>query len=203
MFKKILIVLVSIIAIVLIAAKIMPNEIGYKDSIEISASPAQVWEHTNSLKSLDMWSPWVAKDPKSKITFEGEDGAIGSKSCWDSKVEEVGKGCQWITDIEVNKHLETEMMIEKPEPGPSTVYIDLEKSALGTKVTWGLHGEVPWPFNLMIPYINKDMASKISADWTTGLKSLKTLAETSARASAQQTALEAQAAASEEFADDY
>jgi len=49
MLKKILIGLVVILAIAAIALKFMPTQFGYSDSIQIDATPAQVWQHTNSL----------------------------------------------------------------------------------------------------------------------------------------------------------
>lgn len=196
MLKKILIGLVAIIAIALVTAKFLPTEFGYEDSVEISATPAQVWQHTNSIRSMDTWSPWVAMDPESKITFEGEDGALMSKGCWDSKLEDVGKGCQWITDMEVNKHMGTEMLFVRPNPGPADAYVDLEETESGTKVTWGFKSEIPWPWNLMI--LTMDMKSKMGKPWSDGLNNLKTLSEASAKAEAEQAAMEAAAAESEE-----
>ena len=202
MLKKILIGLVVILAIAAIALKFMPTQFGYSDSIQIDATPAQVWQHTNSLRSMDTWSPWVAKDPNSKITLTGEDGAIGSKNCWDSEVKEVGKGCQWITEIEENKHLGTGMKFERPNEGDGTAYVDLEESEGGTKVTWGFTGEMPWPMNFMVPMINSGMEEQMEPDWGNGLKKLKELSEASAKADAERAAMEAAAAASEEVIED-
>ncbi|MBT8327465.1 MAG: SRPBCC family protein [Bacteroidia bacterium] len=200
MLKKILIGLGVIVAIALIAAFFMPKEFGYEDSIQINATPAQVWQHTNSIKSMDTWSPWVAMDPDGEKTYEGEDGAVNSKGCWDSEVEKVGKGCQWITDFEENKHMGTEMLFEKPNEGAGKAYIDLEESEGGTNLTWGFTGEMPWPMNLMVPMINGGMEEQMGTEWRSGLTSLKELAEASAKADIERA--EQEAAAMEETVDE-
>lgn len=179
----------------------MPKEFGYEDSVQIDATPTQVWQHTNSLKSMDTWSPWVAKDPESKIVLSGDDGAIGSTNCWDSQVEEVGKGCQTLTELEENKHIGTEMMFERPNEGAGKSYVDLEETEGGTKLTWGFTGEMPWPMNLMVPMINGSMGEKMGTDWSNGLNKLKELSEASTKADAERAAMEAAAVASEEAAE--
>jgi hypothetical protein len=198
MLKKVLIGIIVIVVVALIAAKFMPTKFGYEDSVEISATPAQVWQHTNSIRSMDTWSPWVAMDPDSKITFEGEDGVLMSKGCWDSEMEDVGKGCQWITDIEENKHMGTEMLFVRPNPGPADAYVDLEALEGGTKVTWGFKSEVPWPWNLSL--LGMDLKAKMGKPWSDGLNNLKALSEASAKADAEREAMEADAAESEEVA---
>ncbi|PCJ64775.1 MAG: polyketide cyclase [Bacteroidetes bacterium] len=202
MLKKILIGLVAILVIALIATKFMTKEFGYEDSVQIDATPEQVWQHTSSLRGMGEWSPWMAKDENIEQTWEGEDGAIGSKNCWTSEVETVGVGCQSITESEANKHLGTSLKFEKPNDGLGNAYVDLEESDGGTKVTWGFTSEMPWPMNLMIPMMN--MKEAMGADWTNGLNKLKELSEASAKAdletaaAAAQAALEAEAAALEE-----
>jgi hypothetical protein len=201
MLKKILIGLGVIVAIALIAAYFMPKEVGYKDSVQIAATPAQVWQHTNSIKSLHTWNPWMAKDPNRTKTSEGEDGAINSKECWDSELTEgIGTGCQSITESEENKHLGTELIFEKPDAATGKSYIDLEESEDGTKVTWEYTGEVSWPMNLMVSMINGKMKENMGSEWVDGLNKLKELSEASAQADADRIALEeaTAAAASEE-----
>lgn len=176
--KKILIAIAIILGLALIAAAVMPKIFGYEDAIVINASPSQVWKHTGSLKGMDAWSPWMAKDGNIKKTWEGENGTIGSSNCWDSKVKEVGAGCQTVVEIEENKLFVTELNFTKPNEGRGKGYTYLEDEGQGTKVTWGFESKIPWPFNLLI--LTFDMETQMGEDWSNGLKKLKELSEVTA-----------------------
>ena len=195
--KKILIALGAIIVIALIAAAAMPKTFGYEDSITIEASSSNVWKHAGSLKGMDAWSPWMAKDENIKHTWEGEDGAVGSSNCWDSQVEEVGAGCQKVVEVEENKVFLTELNFTRPNEGLGKGYTYLEEDGEGTKVCWGFESEMPWPFNLMIPMM--DMEKQMGEDWSNGLSKLKELSEASS-AEEKRIAEEAAAAAEQEAA---
>lgn len=197
MLKNVLIGLGVIVAIILIAAAIMPKEMTYEDSIQIDASPEQVWQFTSSLEGLDQWSPWHAKDPQMKQDFTGTSGAVGSKQCWDSENENVGKGCQEISEMNEYVHLGTILTFEKPRKSEGTATIDLVSKDGGTSVTWGMKSPMPWPTNIFL--LMMDIEKYMGEDWNKGLNSLKQLSENAAaEAKAAVERMEAAAAAEEE-----
>ena len=200
MLKTLFKFLLVILSAALLAAAFMPKTFGYSDAIQISASAEQVWQHTSSIKSLNTWSPWMTKDPKNKIILSGEEGKIGSSCCWESQIYDVGKGCQWIKESVERKQMVTNILFERPRKGPATAYVDLSESKDGTTVSWRFTGDMPWPTNIMIPWINRDIAKNLRADWKNGLTKLKELAEASAKVDAQLALLMSTAAASEDFA---
>lgn len=195
MLKKVLIGLGVIIAIVLIAAAIMPKEMTYEGSIQINAPQEQVWQFTSSLEGLDKWSPWNAKDPGMKQEFTGTSGEVGSKQCWDSENKEVGKGCQEISEIKEYEHLGTILTFERPRESEGTATVDLVAKDGGTEVTWGLKGPMPWPSNIFL--LMMDMDEMMGPDWKAGLNSLKLISETAA-AEAKEAAQRMEAAAAAE-----
>ncbi len=195
MLKKVLIGLGVIIAIVLIAAAIMPKEMTYEGSIQINAPQEQVWQFTSSLEGLDKWSPWNAKDPGMKQEFTGTSGEVGSKQCWDSENKEVGKGCQEISEIKEYEHLGTILTFERPRESEGTATVDLVAKDGGTEVTWGLKGPMPWPSNIFL--LMMDMDEMMGPDWKAGLNSLKLISETAA-AEAKDAAQRMEAAAAAE-----
>lgn len=165
----------------LVWAAFTPKTFGYSKTVTVNASKDQVWQHVSSLQAVDKWSPWSAKDPAIKQTWEGDAGAVGSSNCWESEVKEVGIGCQTITEVRENEHVGMHLDFKKPDEAEGEAFIDLEESANGTDVTWGFTFDVPYPFNIIVK-LTADMESNMEPDWTNGLNKLKALAEASAQA---------------------
>ena len=71
MLKKILIVLVTIIALFLIVVALQPSEFSVERTATMAAPPATVFEQVNDFHKWEAWSPWAKLDPDAKIAFEG------------------------------------------------------------------------------------------------------------------------------------
>ncbi len=94
-----LIIPVSIIALLLLAAAIMKKEISISSEIIINRSQAEVFNYIKHIKNQEHYSKWVMADPNSKITYTRTDGTVGFKSAWNSQMKNVGVGEQEITKI--------------------------------------------------------------------------------------------------------
>jgi len=173
--KKVGIGLLILIAITLILALFVSKNIDYEKSISINAPIDIVWENVNSLSDLDKWSPWNDLDPNMKKELTGIDGTIGAMQSWESDVEEVGKGSQSIAKIEAPNLFETDLIFYEPWESGAKGYIMLEEEGNGTKVTWGFHSEMPYPFNIMMLFM--DMEGEMDPVWNNGLSKLKQLSE--------------------------
>lgn len=174
--KRILFAVVVLIVGLLIAGLFVSKELNYEKTISINAPMEKVWDNVKSLEKMHHWTPWREKDPNMKQTFTGNEGEIGSEYCWDSENEEVGKGCQKITKIDAVQHrLETELNFIKPFENQSDAYIQLTSKGNTTDVAWGFKSEMPYPFNLMMLFM--DMEKGMDADFGAGLSNLKILCE--------------------------
>jgi len=173
--KKVGIGLVILIATTLILALFVSKKLDYEKSISINAPIDLVWENVNSLSDLDKWSPWNDLDPNMKKELTGIDGTIGAMQSWESDVEEVGKGSQTIAKIEAPNLFETDLIFYEPWESESKAYIMLEAEGNHTKVTWGFHSEIPYPFNIMMLFMN--MEEEMDPVWNNGLSKLKQLSE--------------------------
>jgi hypothetical protein len=173
--KYIGITLGAIIALILIVALFVSNDVKYEKSISIDAPIDSVWLNVGSLSAVDKWSPWNDYDPNMKKSMTGTDGTVGAMASWESDVEEVGKGSQTISKIEAPTLLETDLKFYVPYESEAKGYIKLTPEGSGTKVTWGFQSEMPYPFNVTKLIINmEDMMEK---DWNSGLSKLKALCE--------------------------
>ncbi len=83
--------LLILIAVPLIIALFVSNDMNYEKSINIDAPIEVVWENVNSLSDLDKWSPWNEYDPNMQKKISGTDGTVGAKQEWESDVDKVGK----------------------------------------------------------------------------------------------------------------
>lgn len=173
--KYVGIALGAVIALVLVAALFISNDVHYYKSITINAPIDSVWLNVNSLAAVDKWSPWNDYDPNMKKSMSGTDGTVGAMSSWESDVDRVGKGSQTISKIEAPTLLETDLKFYTPYESEAKGYIQLSPEGSGTKVTWGFKSEMPYPFNTMKLFMN--MEEMMDEEWNSGLSKLKALCE--------------------------
>ncbi|MEO7174643.1 MAG: SRPBCC family protein [Saprospiraceae bacterium] len=176
MLKKILLVILAIIAIPLIAALFMKKDYAVSREITINKPKAEVFEYIKYLKNQDNYSKWNQMDPAMKKTYTGTDGAVGFIAAWDSEMKEVGAGSQEIMKIAEGERMDMEIRFTKPFESTDLAFMSTE--AVGeaqTKVVWGFSGRMDYPMNIMLTLMNMD--EMIGADLSTGLTNLKTLME--------------------------
>lgn len=166
--KKILIVLLAIIAIPLIVALFVKKDFKSEREIVIDRPVSQVFDYVKYVQNQDNYGKWQLSDPEASLVAEGTDGTVGFKYSWDGK--KVGKGSQTITGLVDGEKVETELDFGFGEPAKS--YILTEEAGPGqTKVTWGMTGTSPYPLNLMGLFFD------LGDDFGEGLQNLKTILE--------------------------
>ena len=90
-------------------------------------------------------------------------------------MEDVGIGSQTISTIEKPSLFETKLDFLKPHESHGMAYIKLISEGTATKATWGMKGNMPYPFNVMRLFMNMD--KMMGKDWDNGLGKLKKLSE--------------------------
>ena len=172
MIKKIFFGLLGIIALLLIVALFMPKEYAVEREVTINKPVDSVFKYLKYLKNQNEFSVWANIDPNMKSTFTGTDGAVGAISAWESKVKEVGIGEQEITKINEGKRLDFELRFKEPMNDTAMGFMSTEMvSENQTKVKWGINGIIPYPINLMLPFMKMDQM--IGNDLQKGLENLK------------------------------
>lgn len=168
--KKIIIVLLIIIAMPLIVALFAPKDFQSEGEVVINKPKSEVFDYIKYVKNQDNFGVWQLSDPNIKTTSEGEDGTVGFKYSWDS--EKMGKGAQVITNIIENERMESDMFFYDFDETANKSYISVEeKSSNETLVKWGIAGKSPYPWNLMNLFMNMDK------DFDKGLENLKEILE--------------------------
>ena len=119
--KKVILVLLILIAIPLIAALFMKKEYSVEREITINKANTQVFEYLKYFKNQVNYSTWINKDPKLTIKYIGVDGQVGAISAWDGN-SKVGKGEQELKKIDEGKRIDVELRFKEPFEANANAY---------------------------------------------------------------------------------
>lgn len=170
--KKIILGILAIVVLALIVGLFMPKDYAVEREITINKPIDSVFNYVRYLKNQNDFSVWANIDPKMKSSFEGIDGNVGAISAWESEVKEVGIGEQEITKITEGKRIDFELRFKEPMNDTAMGFMSTEVvSANQTKVKWGINGTIPYPINIMLPFMKMD--EMIGKDLQQGLDNLK------------------------------
>lgn len=174
--KKILIVLVIIIAVPMIAALFVKKSYSVEREAVINAPVDKVFGYVKYLKNQDHFSKWASMDPNMKKEYSGTDGSVGFVSAWSSERKDVGSGEQEITKIIDGERIDYELRFLEPFESRMPAYMITERiNENQTKVRWGVDGKMEYPMNLMMAFMNMDQM--VGNDFETGLNNLKNILE--------------------------
>lgn len=173
---KLLFLLLSLVALILIVGLFVDGKFSVSRTIEINQAQETVFEYISLIENQQEYGVWQKKDPNISIKTTGVDGTVGFISSWDSKVDDVGKGEQEIMKIVDGKLIETEIRFKRPMEVTSQAFLELtEVSRNSCTVSWKFEGESSYPFNVFALFMNMD--EEIGPDLDKGLKNLKVILE--------------------------
>lgn len=170
----ILSVVAALVVLLLIASLIIKKEYALERTIAISKPRHEVFDYLRWLRNHKNFVKWSKMDPAMRQTFNGNDGAVGFVSAWESDNKNVGKGEQEIKKIAEGERIDYELRFEKPFKGTAYAYIITTPVSTGeTKVSWGMEGSSPRPMNVMSAMMRK----MLERDLDVSLNDLKSLLE--------------------------
>ena len=175
--KIIIGIIVLVIALGLGYLAMLPSTYTIDRTVTIEAPQELVMQHLANFSEWDNWSPWKAKDPDAKYTYEGEDGAIGSKMSWVTSLppddeNQIGEGGMTLNELTADKAT-FELWFVKPWEMTSKNGFDVSSIDGQTTVRWYDTGEL----SFFARPVGKMMDSIVGPDFESGLADLKTLVE--------------------------
>lgn len=145
-----------------------------KRSKVIKAPVEVVFNEVNDFKTWQSWSPWLWKDPATKLTFGETTSGKGASYSWNSNNKEVGAGSMETIESVANESINQKIRFTKPWQSESNIYWIFEPADEGgTKVTWGMKGEMPF----MARYMTAKMDEYVGADYENGLAKLDSVVQ--------------------------
>lgn len=174
MLKKLVLIVLTIIAIPLIVAVFTENSYEVERSVIINKPKEEVFNYIKYLKNQSFYSKWAQMDPNMLKTYRGIDGQVGFVSAWSSEKEDVGAGEQEIIAIDEGCRIDFELRFLKPFKSTDPAFMVTEAvDDNTTKVVWGFSGHMDYPMNLMLLFI--DFEQVIGDDLQIGLNNLKAI----------------------------
>ena len=139
----------------------------------IKAPVEVVYNEVNDYKTWSSWSPWLWKDPSTEITYGESTSGKGASYAWNSNNKDVGAGNAETLESIANKSIDQKIVFTKPWESESNIYWTFEPAEGGTKVTWGMKGEMPF----MARYMAAKMDEYVGADYESGLSKLDSVVQ--------------------------
>jgi hypothetical protein len=169
----ILLILAGVIALLLIIALFMKKEHYVKSEIIINAPLQKVFAFLKLLKNQDKFNKQAMADPDRDKEFKGTDGTVGFIISWNGD-RKVGEGEKEIMNIIEGKRIETQIRFVRPMTAIGNMIMETESlSDNQTKVSWSNAGTLKYPFNILVPMVEKN----VSKDMDISLSTLKNILE--------------------------
>jgi hypothetical protein len=173
MIKKILFVIIGIVALLLVLALFIPKTYTISVSETINKPKQEVFDYVKLIKNQENYSIWVMEDKNLKTKYTGIDGTVGFISSWNSKNDNVGEGEQEITKIS-NDRIDVDIRFKRPfESNQKAATILKTITENQTLVTSQFYGTDNYPMNIM-SFIGKKIITDAE---TKNLKNLKIILE--------------------------
>lgn len=173
MLGRFVIGIVIVLFVLVGVAFLLPQKVHVERSVDIRATPDQVFAMVNSFQRFNEWSPWFEKDPNAKYTFEGPSAGVGAKMSWASENRSVGNGSQEIVASEPPGLVRVRLTFA--DQAPSEASFRLVESANGTAVTWALDSDLG--MNPVGRYFGLLLDRMVGGDYEKGLAKLKSVLE--------------------------
>lgn len=168
--KITVIVLLSTVALILIVAVFLPEEITISQSTHIEAKPVVVFRQVNSLQNYTNWSPFE-EDTTMVSTYEGPELGVGAVRKWTG--EKTGAGSLEI--IESVPYTKIVNLIKFEPSGKAEETWTFSPTDGGVDVSWTLRVyDLNYPMGRLLGYFIDDMMTPIQKK---GLDNLKTLSK--------------------------
>jgi len=166
--KIILFVILGLIGLVLVLGLVAPKEASTSRSAVIDAPQEAVFNTVNDLRTWESWSPWKEMDPAMKVTYAENTVGKGGSYSWVGEAS--GAGEMRILESDPPNSIKTEIEFEGQGTANGSWTFEPAEGG-GTKATWGLYTEFPFPFNAMLLF--QDFEGAINKDFDRGLALLK------------------------------
>jgi len=177
LLKRIFLALVSLLLLALVVAAFVKSEFAVEREILIRKPRVEVFGYIKMVQNQNDYSVWNLRDPNSKRTYTGTDGKVGFVYSWESENKEVGMGEQEIKNLVEGERIDMELRFKKPFESTDQAYMTTTDAPEGkTLVKWGFSGEMNYPMNLMLLFM--DMDKMLGSQLQEGLNNLKKILET-------------------------
>lgn len=174
MLKKILLIVLALVAVLLFTIAMQPAEYRVVRSAKINAPPSVVFTQVNDFHNWEAWSPWEKLDPAMKRTFDGSPSGVGAKYAWVGN-SDVGEGKMTIEESQPSEKIRIKLEFIKPFAATNSTVFNFKGEGDQTNVEWVMDGTNNFMSKAFGLFMNMDKL--VGGDFEKGLGQLKTVAE--------------------------
>ncbi len=140
LIKRIFLVLLILIVVGAIYLATLDGKFNVERSRVIPAQPEVVFDELNDFRNWKEWGPWYEMDSTIVATYPKNTVGVGASYSW---TDMKGGGAMKTIAIEKPNKIDQEVTFNTPMGDmKSNIVWRMEKVAKGTKVTWGMKGEL-------------------------------------------------------------
>ena len=170
-FKRLLIVIFSIIVLLTLISFFLPSMVKVQRTIEINTTSEIVFEQISDFHNWDKWSVWNRLDTAMQKKYYGAESGEGAGYEWMSK--KTGDGSMMITASAPEDSLLIDL--EFAGRGKAQIIFLMKKKDKNVFVSWTMKYNLGW--NPLARYMSLMMDKWIGKDFEDGLSNLKMVSE--------------------------
>lgn len=171
MLKKTLIGSVVILIVFSLIGYLLPAKYEASRTIEIIAPVEVVFDYVNTVARNEAWSPWLAADPKMKITYNDMPAGVGARYEWEGIRS--GKGSSTITESIANEKIGVDL--DFGQDGVAKGFWTFVSRGDTVVTTWGMRGDAG--LNPLARYFGFMLDRMVGPHFEDGLTRLKKVSE--------------------------
>ncbi|MEM1373266.1 MAG: SRPBCC family protein [Pseudomonadota bacterium] len=160
--------ILAAVAVLALAALLLPRKVVVTRNIDVSLSPEAVIERVASTEGFQTFNPYCTTDPDLKITPFGPASGVGSAFRFEGKE---GKGTQTVTAVTATS---VTHLIDLGAMGKPVQTIKAEPNGSGACVTWTVTSDMG--FNPVFRIFGLFMDRMLGKTYELGLKNISALA---------------------------
>ncbi|MGH7885914.1 MAG: SRPBCC family protein [Thermodesulfobacteriota bacterium] len=172
MFKKLLLTVLILIAILVIVGLLLPKDYEISRSIEINASKDKIHKYVGDLENWPSWTPWIEADPSINTKIGEKSKGVGASQSWTGKE---GDGRLEFTKYDEDKGIGYDLFFMGDQNKCYGEMIYNEGKENSVEVEWNMEGEINMP--VIGGYFALMMDRMVGPMFEKGLENLKTVAE--------------------------
>lgn len=174
MIKTVALVLLAALGLFLAFAATRPDTFRVERSRVISAPPERVYGLIHDLRQFNTWNPYERKDPAAKGEYSANTIGPGARYAWQG--DKVGTGSMEIVDATAPARVAMKLDFVAPFESHNQVEFTLQPEGAGTtRVTWAMHG--PVPYLAKIAHLVFNMDRMVGQDFEDGLGNLQAVVQ--------------------------
>ncbi len=177
MIKTIALVLLAALGLFLAFAATRPDTFRVERSRVIPAPPERVYGFIHDLRQFNTWNPYERKDPAAKGEYSAHTIGPGARYAWQG--DKVGTGSMEIVDATALARVAMKLDLVAPFEAHNQIEFtqqpEREGTTRSTRVTWAMHG--PVPYLAKIAHLVFNMDRMVGQDFEDGLANLQAVAQ--------------------------